>query len=78
MAHTTTITTGLDKIKARAEVFPTFAEHCTPTATTGKAARVASACSCLLVNTPSVAIKTKTQTVMETAPTTVQVSYASL
>lgn len=63
VVYTTTITTGIDK---RADVFPTFAEHCTPSGTVEKPARVTSACSCLLVNTPPVSTKTSTNTVLRT------------
>ncbi|MCJ1469488.1 hypothetical protein MMC07_008121 [Pseudocyphellaria aurata] len=71
---TTTITTGKDKLKARSDAFPTFAEHCKSTGTTDKAALVTSACSCLLVNTPPVTTKTVINTVLATAPTTIPVT----
>lgn len=61
-AFTTTITTGLDKLKVRAAPLPTFAHCCTPAGTSEQAAKVKSACSCLLINTPPVTTSTQTQT----------------
>ncbi|MCJ1349271.1 hypothetical protein MMC31_007507 [Peltigera leucophlebia] len=68
-AFTTTITTGLDKLKVRAAPFPTFADCCTLAGTSGKAAKVKSACSCLLINTPPVTTSTQTQTYTTSAST---------
>lgn len=61
-AFTTTIMTGLDKLKVRAVPFPAFSKCCTPFGTSEKVAKVKSACSCLLINTPPVTTSTQTQT----------------